>query len=120
MTQLFDNIGDNIRKIAKVLFYICFIGGIAVLLIGLLRFLGSIDEYTTFSEALNCTLEDAIRWKSLYADAYYGRMQIKTGFYITLSGFTALPLYAIGEIVFSCQEIRRNTAELVNKIKDKE
>lgn len=120
MSWMFDYIGDTIRNIAKVLFYICFVCGVIVLVIGLFRFMGGVNEYTTFSEALACTLEDAIRYESLYADAYYGKMQLKIGFYIILSSFTMLPVYAIGELVDSCQEISRNTAELVNKEKDKE
>ena len=120
MSWMFDYIGDTIRNIAKVLFYICFVCGVIVLVIGLFRFMGGVNEYTTFSEALACTLEDAIRYESLYADAYYGKMQLKIGFYIVLSSFTMLPVYAIGELVDSCQEISRNTAELVNKAKYKE
>lgn len=120
MSQVFDDIGNAIRKIAEVLFYICFVCGIIVLVLGIFKFLGGIDEYTTFSEALTCTLEDAIRCDTLYEDAYYGRMQIKTGFLICLSAFAMLPMYALGELVYSCQVIRTNTDELVNKVNGKE
>lgn len=120
MSWMFDYIGDTIRNIAKVLFYICFVGGVIVLVIGLFRFGRGADELDSYSKALSCTWEDAIIYEGKYADAYYGKMQLKIGFYIVLSSFTMLPVYAIGELVDSCQEISRNTAELVNKEKDKE
>ena len=91
MSWMFDYIGDTIRNIAKVLFYICFVCGVIVLVIGLFRFMGGVNEHFTFSEALACTLEDAIRYESKYANAYYGKMQLKIGFYIVLSSFTMLP-----------------------------
>lgn len=117
---MFDNIGDSIKKYAKILFHICLWCGIIILVIGLFRFLSSIKPYVTFSEALTCTLEDAILYDSLYEDAYYGRMQMKIGFYGVLCAFSMLPVYGIGELVCLCQTIKWDIKELVEKTKEKE
>ena len=105
MDRIFENIGNTLKIIAKILFYVCLSIGILTLIIGVFRFLGGIDEYTSFAEGMACTLEDAIEYDSLYADCYYGRQTTKLGFFLTISSITALPLYGFGELVNLCSQI---------------
>lgn len=105
--KIFDDIGKTLKLIAQICFYLCLCVGLLYILIGAFRFLGGIDEYTTFSEGLSCTLEDALEYKSLYGDCYYGRQMIKTGFILMLCSLSSLPLFGFGELVDSNLEIKR-------------
>lgn len=109
--KIFDNVEVSIKKIAEVLFVLCALCGACLMLIGAVNFLGEIvdSRYLSFTEALSCTLEDALKWDSLYGAVYNAKLQIRTGFYIGVSAFSMLPLYALGEIVSCCKDIRRNT-----------
>lgn len=103
--KIFDNIGNTLKIMAKILFYFCLIVGLITIITGMFRFLTGIDEYTSFSEGISCTLEDAIKYEGLYADCYYGRQTTKTGFILTLSSISALPLYGFGELISLCSQI---------------
>lgn len=103
--MMFENIGNTLKSIAKILFYACLaIGGI-VLIIGIFRFVSGLDEYVSFSEAMACTLADAIKYDTLYADCYYGRQMVKIGFIMQISSITTLPLYGFGELINMCSQI---------------
>ncbi len=108
---IFNDIGETLKKISKFLFYFCLVIGAIVVVVGVIMFLSGIDEYTSFSEGLNCTLEDAIRWDTLYASCYYGKVTTKIGFWIALSSLGVIPMYAFGELVNSAKKIK----ELLSK-----
>ena len=103
--KIFGNIGNSIKVIAKILFYLCLSIGLLTLIIGVFRFLGGVDEYTSFAEGMACTLEDAIEYDALYADCYYGRQTTKAGFILVLSSISLLPLYGFGELINLCSQI---------------
>lgn len=109
---IFDDIGKTLKNISMFLFYFCLVIGAIVVFVGAMMFLSGIDEYTSFSEGLACTLEDAIKYDNLYASCYYGKVTTKIGFWIIFSSFGVLPLYAFGELVNSAKKSR----ELLSKI----
>ena len=101
--KLFDNVEVSLKKIAEVLFILGIVCGVCLMLIGAVQFLGELDSYLSF------TLEDALEWDSRYGTVYSAKLQIRTGFYIGISALSMLPVYALGEIVSCCKDIRRNT-----------
>ena len=107
--KLFDNVEVSLKKIAEVLFILGIVCGVYLMLIGAVQFLGELDSYLSFADALSCTLEDALKWDSLYGTVYSAKLQIRTGFYIGISALSMLPVYALREIVSFCKDIRSNT-----------
>jgi hypothetical protein len=107
MRRIFEDIGGSLKIMARVLFTIGLLIGLITLAIGVLKFLNGVSEHTTvsFIEGLTCTLEDATRRESLYADCYYGRQIAKLGFALILSSFAVLPLYGLGELIDLCYSI---------------
>ncbi len=134
ISNIFDNIGDTIKKIAKVLFCICLICGIISLAIGLVGYvsaiLDSVDfdmswNHDTFSEALESTIEDVLNlnvtgiteiWQqNLYM---WGVIPLNIGFSAVLGAVAMIVLYALGELVCSSRDTKKYIAELVNKGKE--
>lgn len=99
MNKIFENIGNTLKTITKILFYICLFIGALTFIIGVFRFFVGIDEYTTFAEGLTCTLEDALEYEILYADCYYGRQTANIGIFLMISSIFTLPLYGFGELI---------------------
>lgn len=58
--KLFDNVEVSLKKIAEVLFILGIVCGVCLMLIGAVQFLGELDSYLSFADALSCTLEDAL------------------------------------------------------------
>ncbi len=111
----FGNVEEALKKIAKVLFDICVLSGIILIIIGIIKFFIGIDEYTSFTEGLTCTLEDAIEHSSLYGNCYWGRKIIKWGFIEIVSALGILPLYAFGEIVAYLKKINNTLTTKAEK-----
>ena len=109
MEKLFENIGKTLKLLSKILFYSCLAIGIVVIVIGAIRFLSGIDEYTTFADGLSCTLEDALKYENLYADCYYGRQMVSVGFVLAISSLSTLIVYGFGEIIDKISIIASNT-----------
>ena len=54
--KLFDNVEVSLKKIAEVLFILGIVCGVCLMLIGAVQFLGELDSYLSFADALSCTL----------------------------------------------------------------
>lgn len=108
MFTIFDDIGATLNRIAEIIFRICIVIGSILLLFGLLIII--FDGDTSFI--------DVIENKILYGNVFRARILIITGLCMGASALSILPLYALGDIVYYCREIRNNTAELVKKSKE--
>ena len=114
---IFDNIGAKIKTLAKVLFYAAIIFGIIGLIVGLFTLLDAVlnGDRFTFEEAWHITQEDAERWPSYYGYTYNAVSTLKNGLLLIVYSIAAIPTYAFGELLYSCQEIKKNTAAMIQQ-----
>ena len=110
--KIFSDIGKTFKKIAKVIFSICVVCGVILIIIGSIKFLMGIDKYTTFSDGITCTLEDASKYSSLYKNCYWGKQIFKIGLIGIISALGMLPLYAFGEIISCIKKIEETLSEI--------
>ena len=98
---IFENIDKNLKIIAKVVFFICVVVGAIFVVLGLIKVLalGGSDSKREMQEA-------------------YTYLYIGLG--ACVSSVTVLPLYAFGELVSLCREIRGNTKRIANEASDRE
>lgn len=108
MSGLFDDIGETLNKIAERIFKFCVVVGGLLLLVGLLIIV--FDSDVSFIDLLEVI--------SINEEAFLAKILILSGLCGLLGAFATLPLYALGDIVYYCREIRNNTAELVKKSKE--
>ena len=103
MSKLFYNPGNSVKVIAKFCFYACLVLAVILFLMGGIRFLSAVDEYSPFGEVLAYTAEDyaygLAKGYDWYVDGYMGKMQCKTAFYVALASFSSIPLYAFGCLI---------------------
>lgn len=109
---LFDNIGAKIKIVAKVLFYVAIIIGIIALIVGFFQFI-SADNYITMAEAWDM---DPDGWRASYYEESLEALGVfKNGLLLIISAFSMFPIYAFGELLYSCQEIKKNTEAMLQK-----
>ncbi len=116
---LFDNIGSKIKIFAKVLFYVAIVVGIISLIFGFFMLCEAAEsEYVSWKNAWYITAEKAENYPSLYEYGYRAASTMKRGFWLIISSVVAIPTYAFGELLYSCQEIRKNTEAMISKEKE--
>ena len=108
---LFDDSGHSVKNIAIVCFFLCLVVAAVLILIGSIRILSAVDEYTPFREVLAYTAEDYAygleRGFDWYVNGYMGKMQCKTALYIALASFCSIPLYAFGCLLENIVAIKK-------------
>lgn len=97
--KIFEQPGEFLKKLAKILFVLLLICGIILLCSGLIH-MGDVLDRTSdkFSDVMAYTLVDAAKaeWK---ADGYTAKMEIHSGIYILLSSLATIPLYGFGQLI---------------------
>lgn len=117
MSKIFDCPGASLKSIAKFLFYACLVLAVILFLIGGIKVLSAVDTdgYPTFSEVIAYTAEDyaygLAKGYDWYVDGYMGKQQCKFAFWVALSSFSAIPLYAFGCLVEDVAEIKEKLKE---------
>jgi hypothetical protein len=93
LNGIFTNVDRALKIIAKVLFYICFVAGIVLIVIGLVKVLG-VDGSFSRRELRECF-------------AYLG-----AGLGAMVGSLSVLPLYGFGELISLCREMRSDMKKL--------
>jgi len=101
LNGLFTNVDRALKVIAKVLFYICFFAGIILLVYGL---------YQVIDLGGN--------------DSYYERQKafvfLGSGVGVMVASLMSLPLYAFGELISLCKEMRADMKKAVGNSESQE
>lgn len=105
---MYNDIGEKIKSIAKVLAALCVVVGILLVLIGLVNF-GTNAEYFGRQSGYG------------YEKAYYAEIGLRLIGYgvvtAVLGLFASWPLYGLGQLIKTNEEIKETNKEILRVIK---